>query len=65
MASRRTYTEDEVLNMLDDDDLDLGDEIFLEGSDDEFSAGEEDNCKIDSCYSEVNETDSIDIHNLR
>ena len=51
MASRRTYTEDEVLNMLDDDDLDLGDEICFEG--------------IDSCYSEVNETDSIDIHNLR
>ena len=39
MASRRTYTEDEVLNMLDDDDLDLGDEICFEGSDDEFSAG--------------------------
>ena len=62
MAFRRTYTEDEVLNMLDDDDRD---EICFEGSDDEFSAGEEENYEIDSCYSEVNETDSIDIHNLR
>ena len=51
--------------MLDDDDLDLGDEICFEGSDDEFSAGEEENYEIDSCYSVVNETDSIDIHNLR
>ena len=65
MTSRRTYTEDEVINMLDDDDLDLGDEICFEGSDDQFSAGEEENYEIDSCYSEVDETDSIDIHNLR